>query len=135
MDQSDAAVRAETAWKRWMERLRRRSLTLTAASELINPASPDAGRVLELSREGKLLAFEYAGETWLPMYQFSGTQVLPAIPIILSVTRGVGVPDDVAALWIISPSGLFAQQDTPADHLGDAERVVTAARLHFEAEW
>lgn len=135
MDESDAAARAQAVWRRWMERLCQGSYTLRAAAELMNSSAPDAARVMRLNREGMLLAFDYAGEIWLPKYQFDGSEVRPVIARIISMARGAGVTDDETALWMVAPSSLFHQQDAPADHLDDEERLVRAGQLHFELEW
>jgi len=47
------------------------SYTLAEIVELMEPAAPDPARVLALSRDGKILAFEYGGELWCPKYQFA----------------------------------------------------------------
>lgn len=61
--------------------------------------------------------------------------MLPVISQLLKVTRDVGATDTELALWMIAPSSLFAEQDTPADHLANAAQVVGAAHTHFEAVW
>lgn len=128
-------ARAEAAETRWMKLLCLGSYTLSETAELINPAAPDPAQIVGLSRDGKLLAFDYAGQVWCPKHQFAGGSVLPVIPQLLTVAREAGATDTDVALWMITQSALFAAQDTPADHLANAAQVVEAAHIHFEAVW
>lgn len=135
MKPDDALALAEAAETRWMHLLWEGSHTLAEAAELLDPGAPDPARAIALRHSGELLAFEYAGGPWFPKHQFIGGSVLPAIPQLLTVARDAGATDTDLCLWMITRSSLFAEQDTPADHLADAAQVVEAAHIHFEAVW
>ncbi|HEX9087661.1 MAG TPA: hypothetical protein VF867_09065 [Arthrobacter sp.] len=126
---------ALAAEMRWMELLCLGSYTPAGAAELMNPSEPDPACILALHRSGELLAFEYAGELWVPEYQFAGGTVLPVITQLVAVARGAGASDTDLCLWMDTGSTLLTGQGTPADHLADAAQVIEAAHIHFEAVW
>lgn len=135
MRNSEELGRAEAAQERWMQRLCLGSFSLPEAAEVMDPSVPDMAQIAERSRQGSLLAFEYAGELWCPKYQFVGSEVLAVTPELVTIAREAGATDTDLALWIISPSSLFAEQDAPADHLDAPDKIVAAAHIHFEAIW
>lgn len=59
----------------------------------------------------------------------------PAIPVLRELAQRNGIPPWDVALWMISPTSLFAAQDRPADHLSDPEQLLAAAHIAFEAVW
>jgi hypothetical protein len=82
-----------------------------------------------------LLESNYAGHQWFPKYQFVGEHVRPVMEQLLTIAREVGAPDVDLALWMITSTSLFSEQDAPAAHLDNPAQVIQAAHLHFEALW
>lgn len=135
MNHDEAIAHASAAEARWMRRLCLGSYTLSEAAEILSPLTPDPVRIVALSRDGHLLAFESEGELWFPEYQFADGRVLPVIPHLLKAARDAGTSDIELALWMISPSSLFAEQDAPAAHTGRPDRLMEAVRLEFQTFW
>ena len=54
---------------------------------------------------------------------------------LLTIAREAAASDVDLALWMITNTSLFSEQDTPAAHLHDPTQVIQAAHLHFEALW
>lgn len=86
---------------------------------------------------GKMLGYARRNTIRYPKFQFDPKTraVLPVIPELIAVSRGFGVTDEDLVLWLTTPSTYFAAKDRPVDHLDDPERLLSAARDEFGAQW
>lgn len=128
-------ARSVAAQRRWQKEVANESLGIQEVAALLNPRHPDVARVSQLIESGEILAVPYEGSFRFRAYQFRGTTVSPAIPVLLELAKRNGIPPWDVALWMISPTSLFAAQDRPADHLRDPEQLLAAAHIAFEVVW
>lgn len=134
MNHDEALAVAKAAEERWMKQLCDHSYTRTEAEAFMGTFGLQPRKLQDLIRDGKVLAFSYSGVQWLPKCQFVNSQVLPVIAELLTIARDAGATESDLALWLLSPSTLL-NSGPPAAHLDNADAVVQAAHVHFEALW
>ncbi|MEC5179478.1 hypothetical protein [Arthrobacter sp. CG_A4] len=130
------SLQAEENWWRKIER-ELPSLTSAEAAELLGAKPTNRNFASSQRAAGKLLGYTRRHAARFPKFQFDLAKgsVLPVIPQLIAVARDLETTDEDLVLWLAAPSSMFAEQDRPADHLNDPDRLLAAARTEFGAIW
>jgi hypothetical protein len=136
---SPELVRSLQAEENWWRRIENElpSMSSTETAGFLGAKPTNRNFASSLRAAGKLLGYARRQAIRYPKFQFDmqrGT-VLPVIPELLALTRGLDVPDEDLVLWMAAPSAAFADQRRPVDHLKDREQLLAAAEGHFGAIW
>lgn len=130
------SLQAEENWWRRIE-TELPSLSSTETAELLGAKRTNRNFASSQRAAGKLLGYSRRHAIRYPKFQFDSRRgaVLPVIPELLALTRGLHVPDEDVVLWMAARSSAFADQGRPVEHLKDKERLLAAAEGHFGAMW
>lgn len=92
---------------------------------------------LSLDNDQEVIRPWMDGSLLYPGFQFDREthSIHPIINPLLALARENGWPAKDVTLWMTSPSGWFADCRRPVNHLGDATKVLEAARDSFEGMW
>lgn len=136
---SPELVRSLQAEENWWRRIENElpSMSSTETAAFLGAKATNRNFASSQRAAGRLLGYARRQAIRYPKFQFDvqrGT-VLPVIPELLALTRGLDVPDEDLVLWMATPSSAFADQRRPVDHLNDREQLLTAAEAHFGAIW
>jgi hypothetical protein len=136
---SPELVRSLQAEENWWRRIENElpSMSSTETAAFLGAKVTNRNFASSQRATGKLLGYARRQAIRYPKFQFDvqrGT-VLPIIPDLLTLTRGLDVPDEDVVLWMAAPSSAFADQRRPVDHLNDREQLLAAAEAHFGAIW
>lgn len=125
----------ENWWRRIEHELPSMSSTETAA--FLGAKATNRNFASSQRASGRLLGYARRQAVRYPKFQFDARRgsVLPVIPELLALTRGLGVSDEDLVLWMAAPSAAFADQRRPVDHLNDPGKLLAAAEAHFGAIW
>src|SRR4051794_18471760 len=134
---SPELVRSLQAEENWWRRIENElpSISSTETAALLGAKATNRNFASSQRSVGRLIGYPRRHAIRYPKFQFDlqrGT-VLPVIPELLAVTRGLDVPDEDLVLWMATPSSAFADQRRPVDHLNDREQLLAAAEAHFGA--
>lgn len=136
---SPELVRSLQAEENWWRRIETElpSLSSTETAELLGARRTNRNFASSQRAAGKLLGYSRRHAIRYPKFQFDSRRgaVLPVIPELLAMTRGLNVSDEDVVLWMAARSAAFADQGRPVDHLNDRERLLAAAEGHFGAMW
>jgi hypothetical protein len=136
---SPELVRSLQAEENWWRRIENElpSMSSTETAAFLGAKATNRNFASSQRAAGRLLGYARRQAIRYPTFQFDmqrGT-VLPVIPELLMLTRGLDVPDEDLILWMAAPSSAFADQRRPVDHLNDREQLLAAAEAHFGAIW
>jgi hypothetical protein len=136
---SPELVRSLQAEENWWRRIENElpSMSSTETAAFLGAKATNRNFASSQRTAGRLLGYPRRQAIRYPKFQFDvqrGT-VLPVIPELLALTRGLDVPDEDLVLWMATPSSAFADQRRPVDHLDDREQLLAAAEAHFAAIW
>jgi hypothetical protein len=94
-------------------------------------------KTIEALGDQEILRFWVGGSLLYPGFQFDREtcSIHPVIRPLLALAKENGWPPRDVTYWMTSPSGYFADCLRPVDHLGDPDRVLKAAKDHFEMLW
>ncbi|XAS73278.1 hypothetical protein VUN82_05390 [Micrococcaceae bacterium Sec5.1] len=136
---SPELVRSLQAEENWWRRIENElpSISSTETAALLGAKATNRNFASSQRSAGRLIGYPRRHAIRYPKFQFDlqrGT-VLPVIPELVALTRGLDVPDEDLVLWMATPSSAFADQRRPVDHLNDREQLLAAAEAHFGAIW
>jgi hypothetical protein len=136
---SPELVRSLQAEENWWRRIENElpSMSSTETAAFLGVKATNRNFASSQRVAGRLLGYARRQAIRYPAFQFDmqrGT-VLPVIPELLTLTRGLDVPDEDVVLWMAAPSSAFADRRRPVDHLNDREQLLAAAEAHFGAIW
>lgn len=85
--------------------------------------------------EGNFLKVGDGSTALYPEFQFDKAgQVHPVIPQLISLAKNNDWSERSLILWLVTPTGYF-DDESPANHLNEPERILAGAHSRFEQSW